>query len=198
MASIRDVTRRLGIFSLAFFFILTSVGVSAVVIYQATQESKREASQKAAMDKLNSAQNPQEGQQAQPDQNNKPKEGALQGTKLKDFTPVAEPITALQKTDIVEGTGAEAKAGDTVTAHYTGAVVKDGTIFQSSLDRGEPFTSELAGLIKGWQDGIPGMKEGGTRRLVIPAVDAYGAKEQPGIPANSDLVFDIQLIKVGK
>jgi FKBP-type peptidyl-prolyl cis-trans isomerase len=96
--------------------------------------------------------------------------------------------------DLVPGNGAAVAPGGTVTAHYTGALAKDGTIFQSSKDTGQPFTAPLTGVIPGWQQGIPGMKAGGTRRLVIPANLAYGAQEQGNIPANSDLVFDIELI----
>jgi FKBP-type peptidyl-prolyl cis-trans isomerase len=82
--------------------------------------------------------------------------------------------------------------------HYTGALAKDGTIFQSSLDTGQPISFSLSGVIQGWQQGIPGMKEGGTRRLIIPASLAYGSQANGTIPANSDLVFDVQLIKIGQ
>lgn len=125
------------------------------------------------------------------------KENALQGTKLADFTPV-DKVDELQIIDIEEGSGAVVEAGATVTAHYTGALVKDGTIFQSSHDMGQPIAFPLDGVIKGWQDGVPGMKEGGKRRLLIPADQAYGAQAQQGIPANSDLVFDIELVKIGE
>lgn len=122
----------------------------------------------------------------------------LQGTKLNDFTPVSE-VGTLQKTDLKVGTGDEVKPGDTVTVDYTGAVAATGVIFQSSLDSGQPVTFGLNGVIKGWTDGVPGMKVGGTRRLVIPADQAYGANPPAGsgIPANAPLVFDITLHKVG-
>jgi FKBP-type peptidyl-prolyl cis-trans isomerase len=91
------------------------------------------------------------------------------------------------------------KAGATVTAHYTGAVAATGVIFQSSHDTGQPIPFSLNEVIKGWTDGVPGMKVGGTRRLVIPADQAYGATPPPGsgIPANAALVFDIELVAVG-
>ena len=85
-----------------------------------------------------------------------------------------------------------------MTVHYTGALTADGTIFQSSKDTGQPATFGLDQVIKGWTEGIPGMKEGGKRRLIIPAEMAYGAQERPGIPANSALVFDVELISVGQ
>ncbi len=117
---------------------------------------------------------------------------------LSNFTPVAH-VASLEKIDLVTGTGAEVKAGDTVSVHYTGAIAATGAIFQSSKDFGPtPITFPLSGVIKGWTDGIPGMKIGGTRRLLIPAAQAYGATPPPGsgIPANADLVFDVELIAI--
>ncbi|HJP96277.1 MAG TPA: FKBP-type peptidyl-prolyl cis-trans isomerase [Candidatus Saccharimonadales bacterium] len=120
------------------------------------------------------------------------------GTKLSNFTPVSE-VTQLQSTDTKVGTGQEAKAGDTVTVDYTGAIASNGVIFQSSKDSGAPVSLDLNNVIEGWKEGIPGMKVGGTRRLVIPAALAYG--ENPpsgsGIPANAALVFDITLDSIG-
>lgn len=123
----------------------------------------------------------------------------LQGTQLQGFTPVAH-TDKLQVVDQKVGTGTEAKAGDTVVVDYTGAVAASGIIFQSSLDTGQPASLSLSQVIKGWQDGIPGMKIGGQRRLIIPAADAYGANppQGSGIPANADLVFDITLQSVGQ
>jgi FKBP-type peptidyl-prolyl cis-trans isomerase len=116
---------------------------------------------------------------------------------LKDFTPVAS-TPKLDIKDTVAGTGAEVKAGATVTVHYTGAVAATGAIFQSSKDGGTPVTFPLTQVIKGWTDGIPGMKVGGTRRLIIPAALAYGSTPPSGsgIPANADLVFDVDLISI--
>lgn len=116
----------------------------------------------------------------------------LQGTKLAGFEPVAK-IDALKRAELKPGTGDEVKAGATVTVDYTGAVAATGVIFQSSLDRGEPISFSLSGVIKGWTDGIPGAKVGGTYRLLIPAAQAYGANppQGSGIPADADLVFDI-------
>lgn len=120
----------------------------------------------------------------------------LEGTKLFAFDPVAS-VTELQTIDLVEGTGEAVLAGATITAHYTGALVADGTIFQSSHDFGHPATFGLDQVIAGWTTGVPGMKVGGTRRLVIPAALAYGASSPaPNIPANSDLVFDIELVAI--
>src|SRR5690606_6684512 len=99
--------------------------------------------------------------------------------------------------DIEIGTGEEAQPGATVTVHYTGALVKNGIIFQSSHDFGKTISFGLDQVIKGWTHGVPGMKVGGTRRLVIPAEMAYGpSSPAPNIPANSDLVFDIDLVNI--
>lgn len=105
----------------------------------------------------------------------------------------------LETTDIQVGTGAEAVAGKSVTVHYTGTLKSDGSKFDSSLDRGEPFTFELGvgQVIQGWDQGVAGMKVGGKRKLVIPAALAYGEQSpSPTIPPNSDLVFEVELLGV--
>lgn len=126
-------------------------------------------------------------------------EGKLAGTQLAGFTPVAK-TTELQKIDTKVGEGTEVKTGDTVTVDYTGAVAATGKIFESSLDSGQPATFPLGNVIVGWQEGIPGMKVGGTRRLIIPAAQAYGSTppQGSGIPANADLVFDVTLKSIGE
>lgn len=117
---------------------------------------------------------------------------------LSNFIPVSK-VDTLEKIDIVVGDGQEVKEGDIVSVHYTGAIASNGEIFQSSKDFGvNPVTFPLDGVIKGWTDGIPGMKVGGTRRLVIPAEQAYGSTPPPGsgIPVNAALVFDVELIDI--
>ena len=119
-----------------------------------------------------------------------------EGTKLKDFSPV-ESVADLQIVDIFEGTGQAVPEGATITAHYTGALCKNGVIFQSSHDFGKAITFPLSGVIQGWTKGVPGMKVGGMRRLIIPAEMAYGASSPaPNIPPHSDLVFDIELVEI--
>jgi len=137
---------------------------------------------------------------SQTDTNTNKEATKLQGTKLADFTPETAPYSKLQTVDTKAGTGDTVKSGDYVTVDYTGAVAATGVIFQSSLDTGQPASFSLSGVIKGWQDGIPGMKVGGTRRLLIPAAQAYGANPPSGsgIPANADLVFDVTLHKIGQ
>ena len=120
----------------------------------------------------------------------------LEGTKLANFTPTGS-VPELQIIDVKEGAGDTVQPGATITAHYTGALCKDGTIFQSSHDFGEAITFPLDGVIAGWTKGVPGMKVGGIRRLVIPSAMAYGSHSPAAnIPANSDLVFDIELVAI--
>jgi FKBP-type peptidyl-prolyl cis-trans isomerase len=104
----------------------------------------------------------------------------------------------LKKEDIVVGTGAEAKAGNTVSVHYTGWLT-DGTKFDSSVDRGQPFEFRLGtgAVIQGWDVGVAGMKVGGKRKLTIPPELAYGpAGAGPLIGPNATLVFDVELLAV--
>ena len=123
----------------------------------------------------------------------------LEGTQLSGWTPTPT-IATLQAQDLIPGTGDTVKSGATVTVDYTGAVAATGVIFQSSKDTGQPVTFPLSGVISGWTQGVPGMKVGGTRRLLIPAALAYGANPPAGsgIPANADLVFDITLHAITK
>jgi FKBP-type peptidyl-prolyl cis-trans isomerase len=102
--------------------------------------------------------------------------------------------------DEVIGTGTEAKSGDTVTVHYTGWLT-DGTKFDSSVDRNEPFTFNLGAgeVIAGWDAGVAGMKEGGKRKLTIPPELAYGARGAgSAIPPNATLVFEVELLQVNQ
>ena len=119
-----------------------------------------------------------------------------EGTKLQNFEPL-DAVTELQSIDIEVGTGETVQPGATITAHYTGALCKTGIIFQSSHDFGDAITFGLDQVIKGWTQGVPGMKIGGMRRLIIPSEMAYGSvRAAANIPPNSDLVFDIELIAI--
>jgi FKBP-type peptidyl-prolyl cis-trans isomerase len=102
--------------------------------------------------------------------------------------------------DLVSGTGAVAQAGQSVTVNYVGVLCKTGTEFDSSWKRNQPFTTALTagGVIPGWVKGIPGMRVGGRRELIIPPSLAYGSKgSPPTIPPNSTLVFVVDLLSVG-
>lgn len=152
-------------------FTLTTVGIGIASVWQASNEEKKRDQQMAKQ---------------------------LKGKDMQDFTPVAT-VEELQIIDLEPGKGSEVKAGDTVTVDYTGALAATGKVFESSLDSGQPVTFGLDQVIKGWGEGLVGVKEGGKRRLIIPAELAYGpSSPSPDIPANSDLVFDVIVHSVQK
>jgi len=106
--------------------------------------------------------------------------------------------SGLQYQDLVIGQGEEAMVGDTVSVHYTGWL-EDGTKFDSSVDRGQPFefTLGLGKVIQGWDEGVAGMKEGGKRKLVIPPDLGYGSSGAGGvIPPNATLIFEVELLEI--
>lgn len=108
--------------------------------------------------------------------------------------------SGLQYIDQVEGTGAQPQPGQTVVVHYTGTL-EDGTKFDSSRDRNRPFSFPLGAgrVIKGWDEGIATMKVGGQRRLIIPPDLGYGARGAGGvIPPNATLIFDVELLRIGR
>jgi len=173
---------RVFIIVMAAAFLFTTVGVSVALIVQIVNENKTKSTTATTAATTTPSTNP----------------NALKGTKMQDFTPVAK-IDQLQAVDLQVGTGDTVKAGDTLTVDYTGAIASTGKVFESSLDSGKPATFGLDQVIQGWKDGMPGMKVGGKRRLLIPAAQAYGAQSPSAdIPANSDLVFDITLHKIGQ
>jgi peptidylprolyl isomerase len=127
-----------------------------------------------------------------------PTTGAL--SKEPTVTPPSGPPPAkLETKELIVGTGPEAKAGDSVTVNYVGVLYKDGKKFNASWETGKPFTFTLGKgeVIKGWDQGIVGMKVGGRRELIIPASLAYGpAGRPPTIPKNEALVFVVDLLGV--
>jgi FKBP-type peptidyl-prolyl cis-trans isomerase len=109
--------------------------------------------------------------------------------------------THLVTKDLIPGTGKAAHQGNTITVNYVGVLYKNGKEFDSSWQRNQTFTTKLvpppAGVIKGWVQGIAGMKVGGRRELIIPADLAYGkAGSPPAIPPNSPLIFAVALLSV--
>ena len=114
--------------------------------------------------------------------------------------PFTTTASGLQFEDAIVGTGAEAKPGHNVVVHYTGWLYVDGeqgAKFDSSKDRGEPFVFPLGSgmVIKGWDEGVQGMKEGGKRTLIISASLGYGARGAGGvIPPNATLMFEVELL----
>lgn len=170
--------------TMAVLFFATAFGFSFFVIWQMVSSNKNSSSQSGS----NTASNTSSQQ----------KTDKLKGTKLKNFTPVAS-VDKVQTADTKVGTGAQITSdSQTISVIYTGAVASTGVIFQSNADTGSVLTDPLNQLIPGWQEGMVGMKVGGTRRILIPASQAYGANPPAGsgIPANAALVFDITLLNV--
>lgn len=115
------------------------------------------------------------------------------GVNLAEMTKTA---SGVYYKDLVVGQGTEVSTGDRLTVHYTGWL-HDGTKFDSSVDRNEPYTFTLDNnVIPGWQDGVPGMRVGGKRKLVIPPNLAYGSQGQGVIPPNATLVFDVEMLAI--
>ena len=112
---------------------------------------------------------------------------------------VVETATGLGYVDLVEGTGARPKTGDSVSVHYTGWL-KSGQKFDSSVDRGTPFEFPVGKgrVIKGWDEGVISMKVGGKRKLITPAHLGYGDRGAGGvIPPGATLIFEVELLKIG-
>ncbi|HSW47519.1 MAG TPA: FKBP-type peptidyl-prolyl cis-trans isomerase, partial [Candidatus Saccharimonadales bacterium] len=119
-------------------------------------------------------------------------------TTIKTNTDVAPVTDKLKIEDIQIGTGsAEVKSGDNISINYTGTLT-DGTKFDSSYDRGTPFETQIGvgQVIKGWDEGVIGMKVGGKRKLTIPPDLGYGAQGQGSIPPNSTLIFEVELMGI--
>ena len=110
----------------------------------------------------------------------------------------SEKTTTLVKTDIETGTGAEAKSGDCLVVKYYGTLASSGTLFDENFTKTTALEFKVGEgqVITGWDQGVPGMKVGGVRRLVIPSSMGYGSTAQSSIPANSDLVFVVKLLEI--
>ncbi len=180
----------------AGLFIISAIAFPVAVIYSIYQENKTQNNNQSNTQLTDAQKKALEEASKKSKENNVTK---LQGAPLANFTPTTS-IPQLQTQDTVPGTGDTVKPGAKVTVDYTGAVASTGIVFQSSKDSGQPVSFGLDQVIKGWTEGIPGMKVGGTRRLLIPASLAYGANppQGSGIPANADLVFDVTLHSVSK
>ena len=123
---------------------------------------------------------------------------ALRTKPVVNVSPSSCSTKKLVTQDLVPGTGAVAAAGQTVTVNYVGVLCSTGKEFDSSWKHGQPFSTPLSNgsVIPGWVEGIPGMRVGGRRQLIIPASLAYGKNGTQGIPPNSTLVFVVDLLSV--
>ena len=178
-------TQRIVSFILASFLIISSFGAVYIVIKQSGDADKAD---KVAQEDATKKSNKKEcAMQGNPSSTNKPS----------DILKISTPVTELGITDIVVGAGEAAQLNDCITVNYRlnlsdGSIVAGNDTFVS----GSPIAFDLVqgGLIEGWTQGIPGMKVGGLRRLVVPASLGYGDRATSSIPANSTLVFDIELL----
>ncbi|MDO8474501.1 MAG: FKBP-type peptidyl-prolyl cis-trans isomerase [bacterium] len=157
------------------FLITLTLGVVGGILFITFLSNPKESQENTRFDKLTTSMPTQQNEQSKNEQ-----------------AP-----TELQIEDIVVGTGAQAQTGNTVSVHYTGTLL-NGTKFDSSLDRGTPFSFTLGqnSVIAGWEQGVLGMKIGGKRKLIIPPSLAYGPRATGPIPANSTLVFEVELLNV--
>lgn len=178
--------KRVAVLAIAILFLVTTVGFSVAVFLEMRQQNDSVTTQSNE-----TTQEPTEQEE---------QEAMLQGTTLENYEPISE-VNELQVIDLKEGEGEVVQEGATVTAHYTGAYANTGEIFQSSKDIGEPISFGLSQVIQGWQEGVPGMKVGGIRRVIIPADKAYGPAPEGYVNGSTDqplgpLVFDIELFSV--
>lgn len=185
-------TQRVVSFILAAFLILSSVGAVYLVIRNSSEADKAD---KKAQESAKST-----------NDNNQPKQEAcaVQGNpvsknKPADILKLSAPVNELQITDTVVGDGQVAQLNDCITVNYRLSLI-DGTIVagNDTFTAGKPIAFDLVegGLIEGWTKGIPGMKVGGLRRLVVPASLGYGDRASSSIPANSTLIFDVELLDI--
>jgi FKBP-type peptidyl-prolyl cis-trans isomerase len=201
MAQYSEYGKRFGSLMLAGVFLITSLAFTGVVIWESLNNEKKDDALKSLQQSTNQQIDNQQSPNQQ--QTNPTGENMLKGTLLANFTPITTPVTELQIIDLKEGTGAATPEGATITADYTGAYVVNGVIFESSKDSGQPATFPLSGVIPGWTQGVPGMKVGGIRRLVIPGTLAYGEAPEGYTPGSGSrplgpLVFDIELVSLGQ
>ncbi len=175
--------------------IVVLIAVLGVMVWQITRPQKgkvveESSTQSDSQSTANTGTNPiQQPSQSQP--TTTPASDAPNFAEIKD-------TGKLQALTLKEGTGAKAVAGDAVAVHYTGWLT-NGTKFDSSVDRGQPFTFQLGtgSVIPGWDQGVAGMKIGEKRRLIIPADLGYGAAGAgAAIPPNATLVFDVELLGI--
>ena len=160
--------QRVAILVIVAAFILSSLGLSGIVIWDMVNKK---------------------------DQSQAPEDIQKQLEQLKQQQSLGGKV---ESTDLKVGTGKAAASGNKITVNYIGTL-KDGTKFDSSYDSGRPFSFSLGAgeVIPGWDQGVVGMREGGKRKLIIPATLAYGDQSpSPKIPPNSDLIFEIELISV--
>jgi FKBP-type peptidyl-prolyl cis-trans isomerase len=185
-------SQRIGIIIIAAVMLIGTLGLYYSLIVSNGQDPVADAQQEQLAKQIEEQQKQQEDSARERQKNLRPLEGYV----AEKFD--AGSVTTLQKEDLVVGTGDEVSSGATIKANYTGWT-PDGQIFDSTNENGTATPAEfpLSGVIQGWQEGIPGMKVGGVRKLTIPAEQAYGASgSAPFIAPNTPLVFIVQITEV--
>ena len=174
---------------------ILSAGIKAVLQDQKPLLTEEEARQVITTFQTEMRSKQMEKQKEQGEKNKKEGEAFLAENKKKEGVKVTP--SGLQYKVITMGTGPKPTTNDTVTTHYRGTLV-DGTEFDSSYKRGEPASFPVTGVIKGWTEALLMMPVGSKWQLVIPPDIAYGPSGRPGIPPNSTLLFDIELLEIQK
>jgi hypothetical protein len=181
---VNSVSKRVGWLLLTLLFVVTGLGVGVVAFWQATHQPKSNSSQTTPPPTPPTAATCTGGV-----------EENVETLPVPDVYKPSGKVTQLQTTDLQEGSGQAAKNGDCLVMKYYGTLASSGTKFDENFTKPEGFKFQLGQgqVIKGWDQGLVGIKVGGTRRLVIPAAMGYGAQAAGPIPANSDLVFEVKL-----
>jgi FKBP-type peptidyl-prolyl cis-trans isomerase len=188
--------QRVVAFFLAGLFLMSTLGATAYVIWQINHDEggivNETADQKAAAEAL-AKQQSQDQTKA-----NTCGQGTFDAVQPRTTPTIVKnsgAITELKTVDVKIGSGEEVQAGDCVAALYYGTLASDGKFFDGNYSTGKPIEFSLGGVIAGWSEGIPGMKVGGVRRLLIPSAKGYGAQGSgQTIPPNSDLIFEVEII----
>lgn len=185
---VKEKGTRIFIISIVGAFILSSLGFSALVIWSLTHDDSQNDSQtsdiqKQLQDQQCSIQIPVTGKKAEA---------------VPKVSTVSADVTRLVKKDLKVGTGKAAQNGDCLVVKYNGVLAKNGKKFDGDFDTSNAiqFTLGKQQVIKGWDEGLGGMKVGGVRELIIPSDKAYGKQSSTKIPANSDLIFVVQLLDI--
>lgn len=181
-------SQRVAAFFLAMLFLLSTIGATAYVIWQINQEEAGIVQEDTETDPTLADPSDQQACGAST-------VATVEPRPVPTITTNAGAIAELQTIDVKVGEGEEVLPGDCVTALYYGTLASDGRNFDGNYETGQPLEFSLNGVIQGWTDGIPGMKVGGIRRLLIPSAQAYGEAGSGGtIPPNSDLIFEVEIV----
>lgn len=189
MASNVSPSQRTFALIIALIFLITTLATGAFVVASIISDSKQDPTSETNT----GTQNDQSAADSSCAIGNEPGQETLPAPEV--YKPTGD-VTTLDKTDLEVGTGAEVKSGDCVIAKYYGTLATSGEVFDENFttDQGLIFQAGVGSVIEGWDQGVIGMKVGGTRRLVIPSDMAYGENGAGSIPPNADLVFVVKIV----